>query len=208
MYQQFTAAVFAVATLIAYVPTAEAVLVGLTLPSDTIEEGTTTFDFTLSFDGTINSEAFFSSFTYAIEATNSRVGADPAFFKPISSSNLEARLSGWTVVDQSSGGGPNQLAGNVFAPPATQAALPNDVFLLTLDTSGLRAGDTITINPDLFGSIATVANLGVDARSVGDIIFANASFSVVAVPEPSTLSVLGGIMMVGLVRRRRVATGV
>ncbi len=178
-----------------------AVVIAPTLPGGTILEGTPSIDFTLSFSGTdLDATALFDAFTYAVEATNSRAGADPVFTKPIEVANLNAQLASWQLVDQSQFGAANQVAGNANAPVGVSVSLPSDVLMFTLDTSGLVAGDVVTINTNLF-DVAAVSFEG----SPFALDPQQGSFSVVAtaIPEPASFAALGFATAGIAVRRRR-----
>ena len=174
-----------------------------------IAPGSATTEVYLHFDavdGTRGNDAGaeFDGFTYVVEAANS--GADvPAFFKPITSANLNPLMQtqNWNVVDNSGGGGPNQLAGNVNAPGGSGSRVPFGGFMLamTLDTSQLDVGDVVSFDPNLF-DLASVSDGGNDFGGNGSYLFNTGELSVTAVPEPSSMVILATIGF-GIVARRR-----
>ncbi len=201
MKRYFALAVVGLLSVLAQANLSHAALVVTPILTDTsIVEGTPTIGVTLSFSGSGQDVgASFDAFTYGLEAINAGVG-NPAFIKPVNDTNLAPALSLWQLIDQSEFGDPNQVAGNANAPTNGSVALPSAVMTFTLDTSGLLAGDEVTISPNLFG-IAAVSFRGTEYAL--DLV--DASFTVTpstAIPEPNSFAVLGLALSCVAVRRR------
>jgi hypothetical protein len=159
------------------------VVVSIVPDSTTIVEGSPTLDFALRFEGVgTHIGASFDAFDYAIAVTNSGSSSVP-LLKPITTSDLTPNLSSIfvNINDQSASGAPNQLAGQVSVGSNSGdfAVLPTDVLRLTADTSQLKAGDEITINPNLF-EVAAVSFQG----EAYPLAFNSGTVSVTAIPEP------------------------
>ena len=182
--------------------------------NSSIFEGTEEIDVLLHFDaidGPMGNDAgaVFDGFTYVIEATNSGT-ATAEFFKPITSANLNPllRSQNWNVADASGMGAPNQLAGNANAPGGSglNSAFGGFILRVSLDTSELVAGDVITFDPNL-NDLVSVSDGGNDFGGSSNYVINQAFLTVSsAVPEPSglTLVVLMGLIGTGCRSRRRV----
>ena len=179
--------------------------------SSSIVAGTSNIDVFLRFeavDGSRGSDAgeMLTGFTYVMEAANSGV-AIPEFAKPILATNLNSAMQAknWTVNDDSAGAAPNQVGGNVFAPAgaSNSVAFDGTVLSLSLDTSGLIAGDNVVFNPDLFDTVAAVSNGTNDFGGNSNYVFTNGNLNVNAVPEPASMVVLAFGIIPLLCRRRR-----
>ncbi len=165
----------------------------------TILEGTPTISFNLDING-IGTDvgAPINAFTYAVQSTTTGTGT--ALFEVPPS--LTGIASGFNLTDQSAGLGGQILFGNAVAPAGVTSNLSGSVLSISMDTSSLVAGDIVSFNLDA-NSFASVSN-GATVYTKG--AFPSPSFSVTAataIPEPSSLMLLGGASALLIARRRR-----
>lgn len=97
------------------------------------------------------------------------------------------------------GSGGNDVGAAFDAPGGSglSLTLPRAVMTYTLQTAGLSAGDIITLNPNAnnFAAVSLGGNAYTRSANV-------ASFTVTAVPEPSTAAVLVMATAISVFRRR------
>ncbi len=177
--------------------------------TSSIFEGTQTVDLQILFTADAGETDLFDTVTYVAQALNSRAGADPVFGKPVTISDFATVFSDWELTDQSGALPDNIVGGNLVAQSTSatgqvrfggDANFSGVLMNMTLDTSGLLAGDTITVSSGPGFGFATSVGGGVD----NVVSFSPASISVNAVPEPSSLMVLGLIGCGVLTRRKRI----
>ena len=171
----------------------------------TIVEGTNTLAFDLRLVGTAaDAGAALDGFTYAYQAV-AGPGTNPSFVNP-TGTGLNTLVAPnpngpWGIVGL--GAIPaNFAAANVNAPGGSglQLTVPENVIRFELDTSGLVAGDSVTISE---GAPIFSATLGGLAPPSDTLELPAATFTVSAVPEPGSLSLLAFASVACCVGRRR-----